>query len=198
MADYEERAFETSEQWEEWLAANHGSAPGIRMLVAKKGSGIPSLTITEALDVALCYGWIDGVRNGIDDKWYLQTYTPRRSRSLWSQVNQGKVAALIEAGRMQPAGHAEIERAKADGRWDAAYAPVRNSEVPDDLAAAIAASPRAAEFFPQLTSQNRFALVFRTNNAKRAETRARRIADFVAMLERGETVYPQKPQKAKA
>jgi uncharacterized protein YdeI (YjbR/CyaY-like superfamily) len=198
MADYEERAFETSEQWEEWLAANHRSASGIRMLVAKKGSGIPSLTITEALDVALCYGWIDGVRNGIDDKWYLQTYTPRRARSLWSQVNQGKVAALIEAGRMRPAGHAEIERAKADGRWDAAYAPVRNSEVPDDLAAAIAVSPRAAEFFPQLTSQNRFALVFRTNNAKRAETRARRIADFVAMLERGETVYPQKPQKAKS
>lgn len=191
MADYEVHEFESAEQWEQWLAAHHDSAPGIRIAVAKKGSGLKSITITEALDVALCYGWIDGVRNAVDDKQYLQTYTPRRARSLWSQVNQGKVAALIEASRMTPAGQAEIDRAKADGRWDAAYAPVKNSEVPDDLAAAIAASPRAAEFFPTLSSQNRFALIFRTTTAKRAETRARRIADFVAMLERGETVYPQ-------
>lgn len=192
MADYEVREFETSGQWEEWLAAHHDSAPGIRIALAKKGSGLTSITITECLDIALCFGWIDGVRNTIDEKQYLQTYTPRRSRSMWSQINQGKVAALIEAGRMKPAGQAEIDRAKADGRWDAAYAPVRSSEVPDDLAAAIAASPRAAMFFPALTSQNRFALIVRTNNAKRAETRAKRIADFVAMLERGETVYPQK------
>ncbi|MCU1440380.1 MAG: hypothetical protein JWP85_1377 [Rhodoglobus sp.] len=189
MADYEVLEFASEAEWEQWLAAHHDSAAGIRIALAKKGSSLESVTQPQALDVALCYGWIDGIRHALDDKRYVQTYTPRRSRSLWSQVNRDKVAALIAAGRMQPAGQAEIDRAKADGRWDAAYAPVKNSEVPDDLAAAIAASPAAAEFFPTLTSQNRFALIFRTTTAKRAETRARRIAGFVEMLERGETIY---------
>jgi uncharacterized protein YdeI (YjbR/CyaY-like superfamily) len=139
MADYEVREFASEAEWEQWLAANHDSAPGMRIALAKKGSGLESVTQPEALDVALCYGWIDGIRHALDDKRYVQTYTPRRSRSPWSQVNRDKVAALIAAGRMKPAGQAEIDRAKSDGRWDAAYAPVRNSEVPDDLAAAIAA-----------------------------------------------------------
>jgi uncharacterized protein YdeI (YjbR/CyaY-like superfamily) len=193
MADYEVREFESAEQWEQWLAEHHDSAPGIRIAVAKKGSGITGIAISDALDIALCYGWIDGRRNSLDDRQFLQTYTPRRARSLWSQVNQGKVAALIDAGRMTPAGQAEIDRAKADGRWDAAYAPVKGSVLPADLAAAIAASARATELLARLSSQNRFALIFRTSTAKRPETRAKRIAEFVAMLERGETPYPQKP-----
>jgi uncharacterized protein YdeI (YjbR/CyaY-like superfamily) len=144
----------------------------------------------EALDVALCFGWIDGQAKAIDEQWYVQRFTPRRKRSMWSKINREKVAALIDAGRMRPAGLAEIERAKADGRWDAAYDSPATSTVPDDLRAALDASPAASEAFDGLSSQNRYAILHRVQTAVKPETRARRIAKFVGMLERGERLYP--------
>jgi uncharacterized protein YdeI (YjbR/CyaY-like superfamily) len=167
----------------------------VRLAIAKKGSAHTTVTHLEALDVALCHGWIDARRNSFDDDYFLQTFTPRRSRSLWSQINRVKVAALIEAGRMREGGFREIERAKADGRWEAAYASSKNIEVPDDLAAALDANPEAKAFFATLSAQNRYAILFRTVNAKRPDTRARRIATFVAQLAAHETVYPQSPPK---
>jgi len=184
--------FETAEAWEAWLVDNARTSSGVALKLAKKGSSFSTPSHAEALDVALCHGWIDGVRNRLDDDFFLQTFMPRTKRSTWSQVNRDKVAALIEAGRMRAGGLAEIERAKADGRWDAAYASQKTIEVPDDLAAALAASPVALEFFSRLSSQNRYAILFRTHQAKRPETRARRIVQFVEQLERGETIYPQK------
>lgn len=179
-------------EWRAWLADHHGDTPGIRLAVAKKGSGHSSPDWDQAVRVALCFGWIDGRRNALDDTHFLQTFTPRRARSTWSQRNRDLVAELIASGDMTEAGMREVERAKADGRWDAAYQRVSDKTLPDDLAQAIAANAEAAAFFETLTSQNRYAIVFRVTNAKRAETRARRIADFVAMLARNETVYPQK------
>jgi uncharacterized protein YdeI (YjbR/CyaY-like superfamily) len=193
--DYEHLRFPDAAAWEAWLTENAESRDGVRLLIAKKSSADTTVSHLEALDVALCHGWIDGRRNALDDDYFLQTFTPRRARSLWSQVNRDKVAALIEEGRMREGGHREIERAKADGRWDAAYASSKNIEVPGDLAAALDANPEAREFFGTLTSQNRYAILFRVHNAKRPETRARRIADFVAQLARHETVYPQSPPK---
>lgn len=193
MAVERERlSFETAEAWELWLAGNAATSAGVILKLAKKGSGYASPTHAEALDVALCFGWIDGVRNRLDDDYFLQSFMPRTARSTWSQINRVKVAALIEAGRMRPVGLSEIDRAKADGRWDAAYASQKTIEVPPDLAAALAASPAALELFGRLNSQNRYAILFRTHQAKRQETRERRIAGFVAQLERGETIYPQK------
>jgi uncharacterized protein YdeI (YjbR/CyaY-like superfamily) len=139
--------------------------------------------------MALCFGWIDGQRKALDDQYFLQRFTPRRARSRWSQVNRDKVAALTKAGRMRPAGIAEVERAKADGRWDAAYASVRTMEVPADLQRELDARPQAAAFFATLNSQNRYAILYRLHDAKRPETRARRLEKFVAMLEAGETLY---------
>jgi len=159
--------------------------------IAKKGRGIASVTHAEALEEALCFGWIDAVRHAHDDDFFLQRFVPRRPRSKWSQVNRDKAVALIEAGRMHPAGLAEVERARGDGRWDAAYEPQSRATVPDDLQAALDANPAAAETFATLRSQNRYAILFRLRDAKRAETRARRLGQFVAMLERGETPYPQ-------
>jgi uncharacterized protein YdeI (YjbR/CyaY-like superfamily) len=176
----------------DWLTANHASSPGVRLALAKKSSGLPSPTHPEALEVALCFGWIDGRRNALDDTHFLQLFTPRTPRSIWSQRNRDLVTALVASGDMTEAGMREIDRAKADGRWDAAYQPVSDKSLPDDLAAAIAANAEAAAFFETLTSQNRYALIFRTANAKRPETRARRIAGFVTMLAAHETVYPQK------
>ncbi|MGV8885713.1 MAG: YdeI/OmpD-associated family protein [Microbacteriaceae bacterium] len=196
--DREQLYFETSEQWEAWLAENHEHSPGVVLTLAKKGSPHPSPSQPEALDVALCFGWIDGVRNALDGDFYLQTYMPRVKRSTWSIINQEKVAALINDGRMSPAGHAEIDRAKADGRWDAAYAGPKTIVEPDDFAAALAANPRATAFYPLLTSQNRYAILFRLHHIKSADTRARNIAAFVAQLERGETAYPQKKQAPEA
>lgn len=167
----------------------------MRLAIAKKGSSHTTVSHLEALDVALCHGWIDARRNSFDDDYFLQTFTPRRSKSLWSQINRVKVAALIEAGRMRDGGFREIERAKADGRWDAAYASSKNIEVPDDLVAALDANPEAKAFFATLSAQNRYAILFRTVNAKRPETRARRIEGFVEQLARHETVYPQSPPK---
>jgi uncharacterized protein YdeI (YjbR/CyaY-like superfamily) len=179
--------------WAAWLAEHHGQATGVRLVLAKKGTTEPtSLTYDQALEAALCQGWIDGQVNRRDDATYIQRFTPRRARSPWSQRNVGLVAELEAAGRMQPAGRAEVERAKADGRWDAAYAGPATAEVPEDLRAALDASPRAAANFELLTKANRFAILYRVQDAKRPDTRARRIDQFVAMLERGETIHPQK------
>jgi uncharacterized protein YdeI (YjbR/CyaY-like superfamily) len=177
-------------EWWAWLAENHATVDGVQLKIAKKNSAHSSIANADALDAALCWGWIDAIRHSLDDDFFLQTYVPRRPKSTWSQVNVAKIAALTEAGRMQPAGHAEVDRAKADGRWDAAYAGVATMQVPDDLDAAM--TPAAREFFATLTSQNRFAILFRIHNVKRAETRARKITEYVAMLERGETIYPQR------
>ena len=172
-----------------WLAENHDTSDGIWIKIAKKGAGVESVMVTETLDVALCFGWIDGQRKPFDDKYFLQKYTPRRARSKWSKRNVGLVEKLIEAGEMQAPGHAEIERAKADGRWDAAYDSPANIQVPPDLQAELDARPAAAEFFAGLNSTNRYSILYRLHDAKRPETRARRLEQFVAMLERGETLY---------
>jgi uncharacterized protein YdeI (YjbR/CyaY-like superfamily) len=188
--------FERVKEWETWLAKHHRSSRGVWIRMAKKATGLPSITHPDALDVALCYGWIDGTRQGESDTAFLQKFCPRAKRSTWSKINREKVQALIEAGRMQPAGLAEIERAKADGRWDAAYDSQRNMQLPPDLEAALAAKPRAQAEFAKLDSRNRFAILFRTQQAKKPETRAKRIAEFVAMLARGERIHPPAAKRA--
>jgi uncharacterized protein YdeI (YjbR/CyaY-like superfamily) len=189
VTDYPELAFPSPDEWDAWLREQHAQADGVWLRIAKKGSGIPSITYAGALDVALCYGWIDGQAKGIDETWYVQKFTPRRARSLWSKRNREKVAALTEAGRMLPAGLREVERAKADGRWDAAYDGPAAATVPDDLQSALDANPAAAEAFAGVNGQNRYAILHRLQTARRPETRARRIAQFVEMLARGETLY---------
>jgi uncharacterized protein YdeI (YjbR/CyaY-like superfamily) len=180
----------TAAEWEAWIATNP-SSDGVRLQLRKKASTLPGITYAEALDVALCHGWIDGQAGSLDADYHVQVFTPRRQRSPWSQRNRDHVARLIDEGRMRPAGLAEVERAKADGRWDAAYRQ-KDAPVPDDLRAALDANPEAAAFFLRLSSQNRFAILFRIGSVKRAETRAAKIATYVSMLERGETIYPQK------
>lgn len=182
--------FASAAGWEAWLEANHDSSPGVWLKIAKKGTGIASVTNAEALDVGLCYGWINGRREALDDDYYLQRYTPRRPRSNWSQINVEKVVELTAAGRMRPAGLAEVAQAKADGRWDAAYESPRRIGVPDDLERELAGRPAARELFDALDSRNRYAILYRLAEAKRPETRARRLAKFVAMLEAGERIYP--------
>jgi uncharacterized protein YdeI (YjbR/CyaY-like superfamily) len=185
--------FASREDWATWLDEHHGSQEaGVWLKFAKKGTGIPSVTFSEALEVALCYGWIDGQSRGLDETWYLQKFTPRRSRSTWSKINREKVADLIARGEMKPAGFAEIERAKADGRWDAAYDSPRTMTVPDDLRRALDERPEAAELFARLDSRNRYAILYQVHDAKKPETRARRIEKFTTMLARGETPYPMK------
>ncbi len=181
--------FPDAAAWESWLAAHHADAPEAWLRIAKRGSDVETLLIGDALDVALCWGWIDGQKKGFDERSFLQRFTPRRRRSIWSKVNREKVAVLEAAGRMQPQGRAEVERAQADGRWDAAYDPPSTAAVPDDLQAALDASPAAAAFFATLNSANRYAIIWRLQTAKRPETRARRIVQFVAMLERGEKLH---------
>jgi uncharacterized protein YdeI (YjbR/CyaY-like superfamily) len=188
--ELETRAFASADDWEAWLREHHDTAPGVWIKFARKGSGIPTLTYMEALHAALCFGWIDGQARGLDDAFYLQRFTPRRARSIWSKRNRDFATALIESGRMQPAGLREVERAKADGRWDAAYDAPSTAKVPDDLRAALDANPAAAEFFAGLSGQNRYAVLHRIQTAKRPETRARRIEKFVAMLAAGEKIYP--------
>jgi uncharacterized protein YdeI (YjbR/CyaY-like superfamily) len=179
--------------WRAWLAEHHADPAGVWLVLAKKGTEKPTrLTYDEALDEALCHGWIDGQARRRDEATYRQRFTPRRRRSAWSKRNTGIVERLRAEGRMHPAGHAEVERAKADGRWDAAYAGPASIEVPPDLAEALAAEPRAQAMFETLNSQNRYAVLYRITTAKRADTRARRIEQFVAMLVRGETIHPQK------
>ena len=178
--------------WRDWLGENHSDPAGVWLVLAKKGTEKPtSLTYDLALEEALCHGWIDGQARRRDDATYRQRFTPRRKRSAWSKRNTGIVERLRAEGRMHPAGHAEVERAKADGRWEAAYAGPATIEVPPDLTEALAAQPKAQAMFETLNSQNRYAILYRIATAKRADTRARRIGEFVAMLARGETVYPQ-------
>jgi uncharacterized protein YdeI (YjbR/CyaY-like superfamily) len=188
------RAFTTAAAFETWLRRHHAREPELWLRVYKKGAGVATVTPAEALDVALCWGWIDAIRKSLDEVSFLQRYTPRRPRSIWSQVNREHVARLIAAGRMQPPGQAQVDAARADGRWDNAYAPIRSASaatLPDDLRAAIEASPRARAALKTLGKVNLFALGFRVVNLKTAAGRARQIATLVAMLERGETIVPQ-------
>jgi uncharacterized protein YdeI (YjbR/CyaY-like superfamily) len=183
-------AFESRRAWERWLAKEHARSDGVRLKLAKKGTGIASVSFAEALEVALCHGWIDSQGSRFDESYYLQRFTPRRRRSKWSQINRDKVTTLIEAGKMKPPGLAEVERAKADGRWDAAYAPQSQATIPDDLARELERNERAREFFATLDSQNRYAILHRIHDAKRPETRARRIREYVAMLAEGRKLHP--------
>jgi uncharacterized protein YdeI (YjbR/CyaY-like superfamily) len=188
--EFEIRHFESAAEWADWLDKNHGLCDGLWLRLAKKSAPLQSVTYAEALEEALCYGWIDGQRKSHDEESFLQKFTPRRSRSIWSQVNRKKALALIENGRMKPAGLREIEKAQADGRWEAAYAPATTAQVPEDLQLALDANPAAQAFFATFKSNNRYAILFRLQTVKRAETRARKIEQFVAMLEKGETIYP--------
>lgn len=179
-------SFELSAAWAKWLATEHGSSDGVWIKIAKKGSGIPSVTYPEAVEVALCYGWIDGQMKGLDDNFYVQRFTPRRARSKWSKINVAKAEQLIADGKMKPAGLREVERAKEDGRWAAAYDSPSTATVPADLAAALSNKPAAEKLFDALTRSQRYLILYQVQDAKRPETRARRIDKFVAMLERGE------------
>ena len=184
------REFEDRAAFENWLAAHHDSEDELWLKLHKKGSGLRSVTNHEALDVVLCWGWIDGIRKAFDDKSFLQRYVPRGKKSIWSQINRDHVARLIREGRMQPAGLVQVEAAKADGRWDRAYASAKTMAFPDDLLAAIEAEPEAMELFQQLSAQNRYSLAFRTHNMKTEAGRKNKIAGFVEMLKQGKTPYP--------
>jgi len=183
-------AFATAGAWQDWLAGHHKAAGGLWLKLAKKDAPEHTLTYAEALDVALCFGWIDAQTRGLDDNYWLKRFTPRKPGSRWSKINTQKAEALIASGRMQPAGLAEVEGARADGRWDAAYAGPRTIEVPDDLAAALAADPAAAAFFATLNSINRYAILYRIGTVKRPETRARKIAQYVQMLAEHRMLHP--------
>ena len=183
------KPFKTPAAWEKWLSANHVKSAGIWMQIAKKDTGIASVTYQEALDIALCYGWIDGQKRPYDERTWLQRFTPRGPRSVWSKINTVKAEALIASGRMRPAGLAAIEAAKATGRWESAYQPWSDPDVPPELQAALDASPNAKRFFETLRGRNRYGIIYRVQTAKRPETKAKRIADFIARLERGETLF---------
>jgi uncharacterized protein YdeI (YjbR/CyaY-like superfamily) len=188
------KSFRTEAAFEAWLAKNHARETELWLKMHKKGSGLLTVTYAQALDVALCWGWIDGIRKGFDDRSFLQRFTPRGRKSIWSQINKGHVARLSAAGRMTPQGQRHVDAAKADGRWAAAYAPIRLASVatiPADLRAAIDANPLARKKFRTLGGPNLFAFAFRTNNMKTAAGRARKIAELVAMLARGETIVPE-------
>ena len=181
--------FATRSDLEAWLEDNHGSSPGIWLKIAKKGSGVESVDYAEALELALCFGWIDSQKRGLDESFFLQRFTPRRPRGKWSQINRAKAEELITAGAMRQAGLAEVEAAKADGRWDAAYAGQRTATVPDDLQRELDRNKAASEFFAKLDSANRYAILYRLQEAKKPETRQKRLRKFVAMLERGEKIH---------
>jgi len=189
LAELPTLPFVTVRAFHQWLARNHATSAGLWMKLAKKSSGIPSITYAQAVEAALCWGWIDGQSKRLDDLWYVQRYTPRASRSIWSKINVAKAEALIAKGAMQPPGLAEVERAKRDGRWARAYDSPRVATIPDDLAAALARSARASAFFAALDAQNRYAILHRLQLAKKPETRARRITQFVEMMKRGEKIY---------
>ena len=182
--------FASSAAWEEWLEDKHAVSEGVWIKMAKRDAGIERVRYPEVLETALCFGWIDGRREALDERYFLQRFTPRRSRSKWSRINREKAERLIADGRMRPAGFAEVERARADGRWEAAYEGQKTSTVPDDLQRELDAHPKAKAFFAELNSQNRYAILYRLQDAKKPETRARRLAKFVAMLEAGERIYP--------
>jgi uncharacterized protein YdeI (YjbR/CyaY-like superfamily) len=194
------KSFKTAADFEKWLSTHHASEPEIWIKIHKKGSGLASVTPAEALDICLCFGWIDAIRKSFDERSFLQRYTPRGKKSTWSQVNREHVARLVAAGRMTIHGQRQVDAAKADGRWDAAYAPIRattHASVPDDLRAAIEASPRAKKTFAKLDKMNLFSLSFRLNAIKTAAGRERKIAAFVQMLARGETILPIRTPRAK-
>lgn len=182
-------SFSSAAEWRAWLAKAPPGSPGLWLKFARKGSDIPSVTHAEALELAICQGWIDGQTRSLDERWWLQRFAPRAARSSWSKVNREKAERLIARGEMQPAGLREVERARADGRWDAAYNAQSTAQVPDDLAREFDRLPGARAFFDTLDSRNRYAVLHRIQTAKRAETRARRIEKFVAMLARGEKIY---------
>jgi len=189
------KSFRTETAFAAWLGANHARETELWLKIHKKDSGVPTVTHAQALDVALCWGWIDGIRKAFDESSFLQRFSPRQARSVWSQINRDHVARLTAAGRMTPHGQRHVDAAKADGRWDAAYAPIRSATeatIPDDLRAAIEANPRARKTFRTLGRQNLFALAFRTNSMRTPAGRARKIAALVAMLERGETIVPER------
>jgi uncharacterized protein YdeI (YjbR/CyaY-like superfamily) len=187
--------FASVEDWENWLEAQPADSPGLWLKIAKKGCATPGIDYPTALESALCFGWIDGQKRPLDESFWLQRFTPRKPRSRWSKINRDRATALIESGRMRPAGLSEVERARQDGRWDAAYESQSVAAVPEDLQAALDADPRAAEFFGTLDSANRYAVLYRVHEAKRASTRAARIEKFVAMLHAHETIHP--PRNAK-
>lgn len=189
------KSFRTEAAFETWLAANHARETELWLKIHKKSSGLPTVTCAQALDVALCWAWIDGIRKALDEHSFLQRYTPRKSRSVWSQINREHVARLTAAGRVTPHGQRSVDAARADGRWAAAYAPIRSATkatIPDDLRASVEANPRARKTFRTLGRQNLFALAFRTNNMRTPAGRAKKIATLVAMLERGETIVPER------
>lgn len=182
--------FEQQQDWAIWLEANHNTSSGVWLQLAKKGADIPSVSYDEAIEIALCFGWIDGQKQAHSEQFWLQKFTRRSAKSVWSKINKEKALTLIKAGNMKPAGLEQIECAKMDGRWDAAYDPASKATVPGDFQSALDGNTRARDFFETLDSRNRYAILFRIQTAKKAETRARRIAQFVQMLERHEKVYP--------
>ncbi|RSZ57907.1 bacteriocin-protection protein [Massilia atriviolacea] len=190
------RAFASQAAWAQWLAEHHAGSRGLWLRHAKKGAPEPSVSYQEALEVALCFGWIDGQKKAHDQHYWLQRWTPRSARSIWSQVNRDKALRYIAEGKMQAAGLAEVERARQDGRWDAAYAPASSAQIPPELEAAFDLHPGAREFFATLNSQNRYAMLFRIQTAKKPETRARHVANFAAMLARGEMLHPPMAKKS--
>ncbi|WP_038202950.1 YdeI/OmpD-associated family protein [Xenophilus azovorans] len=186
--------FKSAKAFETWLKQHHATSPGLWLKIAKRRADAASVTYLEAVEIALCWGWIDGQKKGLDEQYFLQRFTPRRARSVWSRVNVDKVATLIEAGRMKAPGLAQVEAAKADGRWARAYDGARTSVVPEDLTAALDAAPMAKAFFSTINAANRYAILWRIQTAVKAETRARRIAQLVEMLARGETIHIFKPK----
>lgn len=192
------KSFLTEAAFERWLSTHHDRESEVWLRIYKKGSGVETVTSAQALDVVLCWGWIDGIRKGFDEQSFLQRYTPRKAKSAWSQINRDHVTRLTQAGRMTPHGQRHIDAAVADGRWEGAYAPIRSAShatMPGDLRAAIEASPRARTMFQVLDRMNLFALAYRTNKMKTTAGRARKIAELVAMLERGETIVPMRPRR---
>jgi uncharacterized protein YdeI (YjbR/CyaY-like superfamily) len=185
-------AFKSQQMWDEWLASQPAASRGLWLKLAKKSSGIASVSKAEAIDTALCHGWIDGQLDSFDDRYWLIRFTPRQSTSKWSEKNRARALQLVELKRMRPAGLNEIERAKKDGRWDAAYAPASTAQVPDDLRAVLAKNKQAKSFFETLDRTNRYAILYRIHDAKKPETRTARIEKYVAMLTLGKTIYPPK------
>jgi uncharacterized protein YdeI (YjbR/CyaY-like superfamily) len=183
-------SFVTQQGWEAWLEENHVDARGIWLKMTKKATGIPSVSYAEALESALCYGWIDGQKASFDEQYWLQKFTPRGPKSMWSKINCDKATALLASGRMQPVGIRQVEQAKADGRWDAAYEPQSKMTIPDDFQKELDNNPKAMEFFNTLNSVNRYAILYRIQTAKKSETRSARISKFITMLSEHQKIYP--------
>lgn len=196
-AELPTKLFATAGAWEEWLDRNHARSPGVWLKIAKATAGVESVSYAQALEIALLFGWIDGQKQTFDARHWLQKFTPRVAKSPWSERNRGIAMRLIEEGRMRPAGLAAVESAKSDGRWERAYASQRGATVPPDLQRALDAAPEARGFFETLESHNRYAILYRVQDAKKPETRAKRIADFVGMLARGETLHPRSRSRSK-